>query len=394
MSKQGISDLPSIPWNRLMDAARVTDRAAGLTHSLYRYPASMSPALVRTLILGLTNPGETVLDPFCGGGTTAIEALAHGRSAICSDINALACFVTRAKATCLSSIALREYRKWAEAMCRVLQSDSGRARLMRRHSVNSPWSPQTQALLLAVRNSADQLSPEPARRFATLVLLRAAQVCFDRSLSPLRPTKLARAFVQLATQAGTRMQEYRQACDDTATARPHAPSLRVINCDAAEVSARLPSFNGPISLVLTSPPYPGVHMLYHRWQIHGRRETNLPYTVIGEPDGRFESAYTLGSRADPDNASYFSRLETIYTNLHAIIQPTTLVAQAVAFARPRVQLAKLRNAMENAGFEEIRAPRLGGRPLTRAIPNRRWYALLSENQNAAKEYLLIYRPNS
>ena len=30
---------------------------------------------------------------------------------------------------------------------------------------------------------------------------------------------------------------------------------------------------GRVRLVLTSPPYPAVHVLYHRWQVKGRKET-------------------------------------------------------------------------------------------------------------------------
>ena len=36
----------------------------------------------------------------------------------------------------------------------------------------------------------------------------------------------------------------------------------------------------PIKLVLTSPPYPGVHVLYHRWQVQGRRETPAPFWIV------------------------------------------------------------------------------------------------------------------
>jgi hypothetical protein len=45
----------------------------------------------------------------------------------------------------------------------------------------------------------------------------------------------------------------------------------------------------PPKLVLTSPPYPGVHVLYHRWQVDGRKETPLPFMIAGKLDGAFES---------------------------------------------------------------------------------------------------------
>jgi hypothetical protein len=39
-------------------------------------------------------------------------------------------------------------------------------------------------------------------------------------------------------------------------------------------------------LIVTSPPYPGVHVLYHRWHVDGRRETPAPYWIAGCNDGQ------------------------------------------------------------------------------------------------------------
>ena len=43
------------------------------------HPAMMPRWLARDLIFSFSNPGETVLDPFCGSGTTVIEAMKLGR---------------------------------------------------------------------------------------------------------------------------------------------------------------------------------------------------------------------------------------------------------------------------------------------------------------------------
>lgn len=44
--------------------------------------ATMPPALAELCILATTRPGDTVLDPFGGAGTTALEADRHGRNAV------------------------------------------------------------------------------------------------------------------------------------------------------------------------------------------------------------------------------------------------------------------------------------------------------------------------
>lgn len=50
--------------------------------------ATMPPALARRCILAGSRPGDTVLDPFGGAGTTGLVAERHGRSAILVELNA------------------------------------------------------------------------------------------------------------------------------------------------------------------------------------------------------------------------------------------------------------------------------------------------------------------
>jgi len=78
----------------------------------------------------------------------------------------------------------------------------------------------------------------------------------------------------------------------------------------------------------------------------------------------------------------------VYTRLAEVLNPGTWVAQAVAFPRPRFQMNRFREVMFAAGFAEIRSQAPSGRAITRKVPNRRWYAHLSGNQNSAREYLL------
>jgi hypothetical protein len=61
-------------------------RGSWATHD-GRYRGNWSPYIPRNLILRYTGPGDLVLDPFVGGGTTAVEAKLLGRRCIARDIN-------------------------------------------------------------------------------------------------------------------------------------------------------------------------------------------------------------------------------------------------------------------------------------------------------------------
>jgi len=68
----------------------------GKAWHLYMHPYFTKQAsnVVSAYIENFTIEGDTVLDPFCGTGVSAIEALAKRRKAIVFDINPLACFIT------------------------------------------------------------------------------------------------------------------------------------------------------------------------------------------------------------------------------------------------------------------------------------------------------------
>lgn len=73
-----------------------------LTHNLHPYPAKFIPQIPKTLINHLSNNGDTILDPFCGGGTTLVESNLLGRNAIGTDINPIAVLCSKVKSHKLS----------------------------------------------------------------------------------------------------------------------------------------------------------------------------------------------------------------------------------------------------------------------------------------------------
>ena len=70
-----------------------------VTHGYHRYPAKFIPQIVQKLIKEYTLPGDTVVDPFGGCGTTLVEAKLTGRKSYGFDINPVAKLITQAKIT-------------------------------------------------------------------------------------------------------------------------------------------------------------------------------------------------------------------------------------------------------------------------------------------------------
>ncbi len=74
------------------------------THDLHAFPAKFPPQLPRTFIDELTQPGEIVLDPMVGSGTTLVETMLADRCAIGFDIDPLALRLCKAKTAAISPL--------------------------------------------------------------------------------------------------------------------------------------------------------------------------------------------------------------------------------------------------------------------------------------------------
>jgi hypothetical protein len=92
--------LTSIDWD--FAGFNPSARLGGI-HALHWYPASFPPALVATMLDLFANPGDLILDPFCGSGVVPIEAWMRGMTACGLDVNRFAVQLGQAKVDLLRS---------------------------------------------------------------------------------------------------------------------------------------------------------------------------------------------------------------------------------------------------------------------------------------------------
>jgi hypothetical protein len=95
---QAAGESLSVSFRDLVPWIKVGERA---THYLHSYPAKLLPQIAHFFLAarGWVGGGETVLDPFAGTGTVALEANLSGRQALYADVNPLARLITSAKTT-------------------------------------------------------------------------------------------------------------------------------------------------------------------------------------------------------------------------------------------------------------------------------------------------------
>jgi hypothetical protein len=382
-----------------LTAVYTQEPVRGLTHNFYRYPARFSPLFARATISAFSEPGDVILDPFMGGATTLVEARALGRHAVGSDINSLSVFLSRVKTTPLSDGDLAQIEGWLWKLPEHLNlhQPAVRATWWRAagYQRNLPW-PIRKTIELAL-SRLQELPHQRQRRLGRCLFLKAGQWALDcRERIPSAEEFRLQLF-EFLREFITGMREYRQAVHKTSRiARSKRISISIhsaaAHLPASDAFASLPR---KPTLVVTSPPYPGVHVLYHRWNVRGRKESPAPFWVAGCQDGQGASHYTFGDRKRRDLVTYFDGLRDSFAGVREVLHPNALVVQMVAFSKPDWQIPRFLGAMQEAAFTEV-APRSLGIPvdgqLWRSVPGRRWFAQMRSNLATSKELVLFHRP--
>lgn len=68
-----------------------------LTHNIHRYSGKFIPQIAARAISILSEPGDLIVDPYCGSGTTLVESALLGRRSIGVDLNPLAVLIAQTK---------------------------------------------------------------------------------------------------------------------------------------------------------------------------------------------------------------------------------------------------------------------------------------------------------
>ncbi|MGE3180113.1 MAG: DNA methyltransferase [Phycisphaerae bacterium] len=373
----------------LSAAARDAAPVSGWTHNFYRYPARFSPQFAAAAIRHFSKPDDVILDPYMGGGTSVVEALVAGRQVVGNDLNSLAIFVTKVKSTPLKKserVVIREwaseevpnfqYRQSMEPLAEYIDNDKvknlslARARFLKK-------------IIAAALASISKLPTTNTRRFAKCVVLRAGQWALDgRSCH----TSVAEFRTKLLGMTDEMLAAINLFADRLKSSDCRA---WLLNVDAAELDKSRTLRENPVNLVVTSPPYPGVHMLYHRWQVDGRRETPAPYWISGCNDGEGASFYNFGDRRQSASDNYFQKSLATLQAIRAVMRENALMIQMIAFNNPDEQLPRYLQNMDQAGFREVRDKYQ--RRIRRDVPSRRWHANLKGKLPSAREVVLIHQ---
>lgn len=382
----------------IIESALDTSPVTGLTHNFYRYPARFSPTFARSVIKAFSAPGDWVVDPFAGGGTTLVEAMALGRHTLGIDISSLSTFICKAKTLVAADHEIELFEHWRSRIPKIINMHAPSIRF--EHYAKTGYYRNLEGkdlwrLRKAIEQSLvtiEQIHLPGSEILARCAVLRTAQWALDArkqkpSISEFRDKLnfLAEEIIEGAKIFRDRLNKL------SLKKQPHSISLN--RSAAGAHTENLVRKISPPKLILTSPPYPGIHVLYHRWQVDGRRETPAPFWIAGKLDGAGASYYTMGNRKSPELRSYFEQLEASFSSIAAIAGPETTIVQMIAFSSADWQLPKYLQVMERCGLVEFRPWKIteGDGRLWRQVPNRKWHAQQQTHSPGGREVVLVHR---
>lgn len=380
-------------FESLRAAANDRSRIAGLTHRFYRYPARFSPSFAAKAILEFSKPGDLVLDPYLGGGTSLVESLRLGRRAVGSDVNSLSIFLAKAKTTALTWSERGAIKDWTtEVVPTLLYSHSVRNLQdiyceHRTKNLNLPFArPLKKVMALALASLDNSLPTRDSRNFARCALLNVGQWALNGKKRHASAAEFRAKLVASIQEMLGGLEEFEKCVNQ----HPSQHRKRFLIHDSAEhLPQHEPFLSEKASCAIASPPYPGIHMLYHRWQVDGRRESPAPYWLANCSDGEGATFYNFADRREQALDNYFAASLRTLQSIRKVLKQDAAFVQMVAFSDPATQLPRYLENMKIAGFEEELPT--GQTRIQRNVPSRQWHATMKGGINAAREIVLIHR---
>jgi SAM-dependent methyltransferase len=240
-------------------------------HGFHSYPARLHPITAASVIEGLSRPMETVLDPFCGSGTSLVEARRLGRRGIGSDLNPLALelcwlktlappkdFLEALRGTAAGAVEYAEDRRLAKAG--PLQSYP--------QATRRAFPIHVLLELDSLRQAVQAVDDTPVRRALLLVfsslLTKVSNQESDTSKKVVAPRLRSGFTIDLFGKKVRELTE--QILEYEAMLPASAPKPKLYERDARQLSVLA---DGSVDLVVTSPPYPGVfdYLEHHRLRL-------------------------------------------------------------------------------------------------------------------------------
>lgn len=316
-----IDNLTAIQWD-FVDAK--TDY---LTHAMHPYPAKFIPQIPNALIQELSSVGDIVLDPFCGSGTTLVEALMLKRHAIGLDANPIACLISRGKTIKLSTAEIEILRNLEGSLTSMApRFKSGQASLFdEKYDIPQPKSDRIEfwfdshviTELAQIKKLCIDLPTEACRTLA-LATFSSIIVSVSRQDSDTRYVRRNKHI-----QQGDTIKRFQRALNHSIERAIEFSDLveERFHCNVIHSDILNPPLDIPkIDLVVGSPPYPNAYS-YHLYHMTRMLWLDMDPVSFKRIEIGSHRKYSNKSKNGANIDTFKKEMTSIFTWLGTIIKP-------------------------------------------------------------------------
>ncbi len=289
INTQDISEsFAQIDWT-FSDRTRAHD-----VEAIHPYPAKFIGEIPRAFIGNLPVPvGTAVFDPFCGSGTTLVEAQRAGFPAVGIDLNPIACLITRVKTSPLP-------QEFAGIVDKIVCEARGITTLPNSNipNVNHWFKPEVQSAVSALAQTIciEGSHPwfDPLRLVLSSILVRVSNQDSDTRYAAVENNIGRNDVFALFSAAAKKLER------TLASRSWRLTSTQVIEGDTLQVKPS--QIGSKIGLVVTSPPYPNA---YEYWLYHKYRMWWLGFDPIAVKQKEIGARAHFFKKQDPHTAELF-----------------------------------------------------------------------------------------
>ena len=240
-----------------------------LTHSLHPYPAKFPPQLPNAILKKFGKKGQVVLDPFCGSGTTLVEARLLGFNAIGVDVNGLSSLLSKVKSTPLTADELCEidsFIRQIESEQIIWSKHRPQIKVKQIEGLDHWFQYNVAEEITHILNFINSLENENVRDFLRIVLSsiivkvsnQESDTRFAARNKNIEDGFVFKQFIDKAKEYFTRIAEFSELANKDV-------SLTLLNADSRYLTMLA---DESVDIIITSPPYANTYdyYLYHKFR--------------------------------------------------------------------------------------------------------------------------------
>ena len=287
------------------------------THCYHIYPAMMIPQVARRLIHTYGKGAELLLDPFCGSGTSLVEARLAGLNAVGLDINPFAVLLARTKTADYDPILVRKQAHALRNYVDDLLKHGIQPEPPQFFNIDYWFKPEAKRDLALLRYAIEQAIPTETRDFFLVAFAATVRESSNTRLDEYKLYRIPESKLHAYTPRvfetfWERVGRNLRGLEEFFQERVPATHVQIYERDLRQ---GIPLPTATVDLIVTSPPYGDSQTTVAYGQF-----SRLVLQWLGYDDDTAKSIdrRALGGKIAPVQARYES--PSLATALEAIAQ--------------------------------------------------------------------------